>query len=162
MDVTDARRSLRQLEAEGQDISFTAVVMHAVSRAVDEDRTMHAYRRRNQFILFDDVDVNTQIEVTEAGQKIVKPLLVRAANRKSIAELTKEIRTGQRPDSGAELLYRPALAFVSTPRPIRRLVLRAVMSNPMWFKRFGGTVGLTSVGMFAAGGGWVCRSRRPR
>ena len=92
MDVTDARRSLRQLEAEGQDISFTAVVMHAVSRAVDEDRTMHAYRRRNQFILFDDVDVNIQIEVTEAGQKIVKPLLVRAANRKSIAELTRRWR----------------------------------------------------------------------
>jgi pyruvate/2-oxoglutarate dehydrogenase complex dihydrolipoamide acyltransferase (E2) component len=154
MDVTEVRRSLRQLEAEGQDISFTAVVMHAVARAVDEDRTMHAYRRGNQLILFNDVDVNTQIEVTEAAQKIVKPLLVRAANRKSIDELTKEIRAGQQPDSGDALLYRAALALVSIPRPIRRLGLRAVMSNPMWFKRFGGTVGLSSVGMFGAGGGW--------
>ena len=77
MDVTDVRRSLRHLEAEGKDVSFSAVVMHAVARAVDEDRIMHAYRRRNQLILFDDVDVNTQIEVTSAGQKIVKPLVVR-------------------------------------------------------------------------------------
>jgi len=84
MDVTEVRRSLRHFEAEGKDISFTAVVMHAVARAVDEDRIMHAYRRRNQLILFDEVDVNTQIEVTTAGQKIVKPLVVSAANRKSI------------------------------------------------------------------------------
>lgn len=154
MDVTEVRRSLRQLEAQGQDISFSAVVMHAVARAVDEDRIMHAYRRRSQLILFEDVDVNTQIEVTEAGQKIVKPLLVRAANRKSIDELTREIRAAQRPDSSTAFLYRAALAFVSIPRPIRRLALRVAMSNPMWFKRFGGTVGLSSVGMFGAGGGW--------
>jgi hypothetical protein len=36
-------------------------------RAVDEDRIMHAYGRRKQLILFDDVDINTQIEVV-AGQ----------------------------------------------------------------------------------------------
>jgi hypothetical protein len=63
--------------------------MHAVARAVDEDRIRHAYRRRNQLILSDEVDVNTQIEVTTAGQKMVKPPVVRATNRKSIEELTK-------------------------------------------------------------------------
>jgi len=42
---------------------FTAFVMYAVARAVDEDRILHAYRWRNQLISFHDVDVNTQIEV---------------------------------------------------------------------------------------------------
>jgi hypothetical protein len=28
------------------------------------------------------------------------------------------------------------------------------MSNPLWFKRFGGTVGVSSIGMFGPGGGW--------
>jgi pyruvate/2-oxoglutarate dehydrogenase complex dihydrolipoamide acyltransferase (E2) component len=28
------------------------------------------------------------------------------------------------------------------------------MSNPLWFKRFGGTVGMSSIGMFGPGGGW--------
>jgi hypothetical protein len=51
MDVTEIRRSLRHLEAGGRDISLT-VVMPAVAHAVDEDRIMHAYRRRNQLILF--------------------------------------------------------------------------------------------------------------
>jgi pyruvate/2-oxoglutarate dehydrogenase complex dihydrolipoamide acyltransferase (E2) component len=154
MDVTEVRRSLRHLEAEGKDISFSAVVMHAVARAVDEDRIMHAYRRRNQLILFDEVDVNIQIEVTSAGQRIVKPLVVRAANRKSIEELTNEIRAGQGSEPSAARRYRAAQAFVKIPRPLRRLGLRAAMSNPTWFKRFGGTVGLSSVGMFGAGGGW--------
>jgi hypothetical protein len=155
IDVTELRRSLRELEATGKDISFTAVVMHAVARAVDEDRIMHAYRRRNPLILFDDVDINTQIEVTTAGQKIVKPLLVRAANRKTIEELTSEIRAGQAPDDQeAARLYRATLAFLSIPRPIRSLAWRVGMSNPAWFKRLGGTVGLSSVGMFGPGGGW--------
>ena len=114
---------------------------------------MHAYRRRNQLILFDEVDVNSQIEVTTAGQKIVKPLLVRAANRKSIEELTNEIRAGQGPEPSAARRYRAALAFVNIPRPPRRLALRCNV-QPDLVKRFGGTVGLSSVGMFGAGGGW--------
>jgi pyruvate/2-oxoglutarate dehydrogenase complex dihydrolipoamide acyltransferase (E2) component len=28
------------------------------------------------------------------------------------------------------------------------------MSNPIWFKRFGGTVGMSSIGMFGPAGGW--------
>jgi pyruvate/2-oxoglutarate dehydrogenase complex dihydrolipoamide acyltransferase (E2) component len=156
VDVTEVRRSLDDLEAVGKDISFTAVVMHAVACAVEVDRIMHAYRRRNQLILFDDVDVNTQIEVATEGQKIVKPLLVRAANRKGIEELTKEIRAAQGadPDPEAAKRYRATLAFLSLPRPLRSLAWRAALSSPTLFKRMGGTVGLSSVGMFGGAGGW--------
>jgi hypothetical protein len=73
--------------------------MHALAKAVDEDRIMQAYRRRNRIILFDDVDINTQIEVEVSGQKIVQALLVRAANRKSVEQLSREIRSGQRGDA---------------------------------------------------------------
>ena len=62
IDVTQARRMLRHREAAGEDLSFTALIIHAVARAVDEDRIMHAYRRRGRLILFDEIDVNTQIE----------------------------------------------------------------------------------------------------
>ena len=79
IDVTNAQRLLRQREAAGEDLSFTAFLIHAVARAVDEDRIMHAYRRRGRLILFDDVDVNTQIETAVGGQGIVKPLLIRSA-----------------------------------------------------------------------------------
>jgi pyruvate/2-oxoglutarate dehydrogenase complex dihydrolipoamide acyltransferase (E2) component len=158
IDVTEARRRLRQIEATGQHLSFTAFLMHAVARAVEEDRILHAYRRRNQLILFDDVDVNTQIEVEVEGQKIVKSMIVRAANRKSVGQISEEITRGRSTDPAAnpdaERRYRGTLTFLRIPRPLRSLAWRAVMSQPRWFKRFGGTVGMSSIGMFGPGGGW--------
>ena len=88
IDVTNAQRLLRQREAAGEDLSFTAFLIHAVARAVDEDRIMHAYRRRGRLILFDDVDVNTQIETAVGGQGIVKPLLRRN-------QLCRDVRPGR-------------------------------------------------------------------
>jgi hypothetical protein len=85
---------------------------------------------------------------------MVQPLLVRSANHKSVEELSSEIRTGQHHDAPSELRYRTTLAFLSLPRPVRTLAWRFMLGNPEWFKRFGGTVGLSSVGMFGPAGGW--------
>jgi hypothetical protein len=130
--------------------------MSAVARAVAEDLILHAYRWRNQLILFDDIDVNTQIEVEAEGQKIVKSMIIRAANRKSVAEISEEIDRGRSIDPTADPTalrrYRGTIAFVSIPRPLRSLAWRAAMSNPRWFKRFGGTVVMSSIGMFGPGG----------
>jgi pyruvate/2-oxoglutarate dehydrogenase complex dihydrolipoamide acyltransferase (E2) component len=158
IDVTDARRQLGQVSDAGRHLSFTAFLMYAVARAVSEDLILHAYRWRNQLILFDDVDVNTQIEVEADGQKIVKSMIIRAANRKSVAEISEALDRGRSIDPTADPAagrrYRGTLAFVSIPRPLRSLAWRAVMSNPRWFKRFGGTIGMSSIGMFGPGGGW--------
>jgi hypothetical protein len=89
-----------------------------------------------------------------AGQKIVKSLLVRAATRKSVEQLSAEIHAGMTPDPGGDRRYRGTLPFLSVPRPVRSLAWRAVMGNPHWVKRFGGTVGMSSVGTFGPGGGW--------
>jgi len=154
IDVTEARRRLREAEQAGRHLSFTAFLMSAVARAVAEDRILHAYRRRNQLIMFHDVDVNTQIEVELAGQKIVQSLIVRAADRKSVREISDEVRQGRSGDPSTERRYGGTIAAVSLPRPMRSLAWRTVMSNPFWFKRFGGTIGLSSIGMFGPGGGW--------
>jgi pyruvate/2-oxoglutarate dehydrogenase complex dihydrolipoamide acyltransferase (E2) component len=154
IDVTKARRALRSRAETGQPVSFTAFVMHAVARAVDEDRVLQAYRRRNKLVLFDDVDINVQIEGTVAGQKIVKSLLVRAANRKTVEQITAEIRAGQRDQPADSRRYRGTLAFARIPRPVRAVMWRSVMSRPELVKRFGGTVAISSIGMFGSGGGW--------
>nr|WP_255622447.1 2-oxo acid dehydrogenase subunit E2 [Tessaracoccus sp. OS52] len=44
--------------------------------------------------------------------------------------------------------------MVSIPGPLRTALWRSVLGNPRLFKRFGGTVGLSSVGMFGPSGGW--------
>jgi pyruvate/2-oxoglutarate dehydrogenase complex dihydrolipoamide acyltransferase (E2) component len=154
IDVTNAQQLMRRREAAGEDLSFTAFLIHAVARAVDEDRIMHAYRRRGRLILFDDVDVNTQIEAAVGGQRIVQSLLIRSANHKSVEQLSSEIRAGQHHSAQSGRRYRGALAFLSLPRPVRALTWRLVLRNPEWFKRLGGTVGISSVGMFGPAGGW--------
>ncbi len=154
VDVTIPRRDMRARDRAGRPVSFTAFVVRAVARAVEADRMIHAYRRHNRLVLFDDVDVNTQVEVELAGQTIPKSVVVRAANRKSVETITDEIRSAQHQRDEHDRFYRAMLAFVSMPRPIRRLAWRAVMANPAWFKRLGGTVGLSSIGMFGPGGGW--------
>jgi pyruvate/2-oxoglutarate dehydrogenase complex dihydrolipoamide acyltransferase (E2) component len=154
IDVTNAHRMLRQREAAGEDLSFTAFLIHAVARAIDEDRIMHAYRRRGRLILFDEVDVNAQVEAAVSGQRIVQSLLIRSANHKSVEQLSSEIRAGQHHNAQSERRYRGALAFLSLPRPVRALAWRFVLGNPEWFKRLGGTVGISSVGMFGPAGGW--------
>lgn len=153
VDVTRARALIDTRKVAGEDISLTAFTVYAVARAVAEDRILHGYRQRNQIVLFDDVDVNIQVESNLEGQKIVASIVVRAANRKTIGEITQEIRAAQRGE-GLERRYRGSLAFLTLPRPLRSRLWAAMMANPFWFKRFGGTVGLSAIGMFGPSGGW--------
>ncbi len=154
IDVTHSRQVLRRLKEDGHPLSFTAFLVHAVARAVDEDRILHAYRRRRRLIVFDDVDVNTQLEAEVDGQRIVQSLVIRSANHKSVTELTQEIRSAQGHDPAAERRYRGTVAFLSLPRFVRSLVWRLLLAHPVWFKRLGGTVAISSVGMFGTAGGW--------
>jgi hypothetical protein len=50
IDVRELRRVLREREAAAQPLPSTAALLYAVAKAVDEDRIMHAYRRRNRII----------------------------------------------------------------------------------------------------------------
>ena len=118
---------------------------------------LHAYRDwRGRLVVFDDVDVNTIIEVELEGHRFPLVHTVRAVNRRPLRELHDEIRQAQ---TGAESTYeRDTLdllrVYVRLPGFIRDLLYRVIMKNPHWMKRIGGTVSVTAVGMFGEGGGW--------
>lgn len=154
IDVTDVRRAIAQRKSRGEDVSFTAYLLYVVGQAVDEDRTLHAYRRDRRLIIFDDVDANTQIEAAVDGQPIVKSVIIRAVNRKSVAGITAEIRAEQRSMPASDRRYHWSLAYLSLPVPIRRLFWRVLLRRPDLFKRLGGTIAVSSVGMFGPAGGW--------
>lgn len=155
MDVTRARRLLREHRARsGQGLSFTAFVIACVGRAVDRDKSMHACRTWGErLVVFDQVDVNTMFEVEVDGQKIIRPHIIRAANRKTVQEIHDEIRAFQaqhaQRNEGKLIDW-----FVLLPGFLRRFFLRILFKNPHWLKAMNGTVALTSVGMFGRGGGW--------
>jgi hypothetical protein len=82
------------------------------------------------------------------------PHIIRNANRRTVREISDEIRSIQaNPErseqSGTLISLAPRL-----PRFVRLLFFWAVKKNPHWFKRIEGTAVVTSVGMFGEGGGW--------
>jgi pyruvate/2-oxoglutarate dehydrogenase complex dihydrolipoamide acyltransferase (E2) component len=158
VDVTAARSAIRERDVanDDQQLSFTGFVVACVGRAVDEDRMMHAHRwGRRKLVLFEDVDVNLQLEQTdEDGNRIVQSRIVRAANRKTVGEISSEIREAQQIGHADRRRLRGTRWFVTLPRLVREVTWRLVMRRPWWTKRFGGTVAVSSVGMFGSALGW--------
>lgn len=159
VDVTEPRLRLRQRQAQtGKSLSFTGFIIGCVAKAVDENKIMHAYRGRgDRLVLFDDVDVTTLIEVEADGRRFPVGHIVRAANRRSPAEIHKEIRDGQGGEGNENGAlpggWRRSLLF-SLPSFLRRMLYKASIRRPQGMKKNVGTVLVTAVGMFGTGGGW--------
>lgn len=162
VDVTDARRYLRSLEEQsGERLSFTAFIIACLARAVDENKMMNACRKGpRRLAIFDDVDVATAIERDLQGRK--QPIIysVRGANQKSIRAIHREIRAAQ--VATFESAWK-GFEFEPILMRIPMLALRGLWAAFWWArshfprlqKQYGGTVGLSAVGMFGHGGGWA-------
>ena len=157
--MTEARRRIHDYEARtGGDFSFTAFLIGCIALAVDENKSVQALRQGRRLVVFDDVDVNMQVEHDVDGEKMVSTHIVRAANRKSAREIHDEIRAAQRKKISSEnpLVWLPGWVVVILRMPgfIRRQLLRRVLDNPFIIRQVGGTINVTAIGMFAKGGGW--------
>jgi pyruvate/2-oxoglutarate dehydrogenase complex dihydrolipoamide acyltransferase (E2) component len=157
VDVTGARAFLRQYKAKtGEALSFTAFLIACQAKAVDEHKAVQAYRKGSKhLILFDEADVYTPIERNVDGQKQLIPYIVRAANRKTLCEIHQEIRTAQAQDmskawNSFRAIHWPWLLL----RPAFRVMVWMAERSPQAWKKYRGTVGITSVGMFGKGAGW--------
>lgn len=154
IDVTEARRAIHRYRARtGEGLSFLAFLAACLGRAVEQHKPVQACRAWGEkIVLFDDVDINTMFEVEVDGQKIIRPHILRAANRKSLSELHAEIQAFQANPQGREAKFIDW--FVLLPGFARRFFLRLLFRNPHWHKEMNGTIALTSIGMFGTGGGW--------
>jgi pyruvate/2-oxoglutarate dehydrogenase complex dihydrolipoamide acyltransferase (E2) component len=155
VDVTEPRAILRAHHARtGETLSFTAFLTVCLGKAVDEQKAVQALRQgKRKLVVFEDVDVATRIEHEVDGEQYVVPYIVRAANRKTVREVHDEIRAAQRADARAELTR---LRFVPAAlhRPFVWAFTAIAERQPRLWKKTMGTVGITSVGMFAHGTGW--------
>lgn len=97
VDVTEARRLLQDVkERTGESLSFTAFIIACLARAVGENISLDACRKRaSKLVLFDAVDVVTPIERDIEGRRQPIMYIVRSANTKGVREITREIRTAQ-------------------------------------------------------------------
>lgn len=157
VDVTSARARLREHKAKtGESLSFTAFLTACLAKAVDEHKAVQAYRKgRKRLVVFDEVDVYTPIERDVAGDSQLIPYIIRAANHKTVREIHNEIRAAQVQDVTKawevfKALHWPWLLLLLA---FRVMVWLAEWSPQVW-KKYRGTVGITTVGMFAKGVGW--------
>jgi pyruvate/2-oxoglutarate dehydrogenase complex dihydrolipoamide acyltransferase (E2) component len=156
-DVTRARAFLRDQKARtGEALSFTAFLTTCLAKAVGEHKAVQAYRQwSRRLILFEDVDVYTPIERNVAGHSQIIPTIIRAANRKTVLEIHREIRAAQvrdiaHPWAEISVLHWPWLLVL----PIFHVMIWMGERSPQVWKKYRGTVGLTAVGMFGQGAGW--------
>ena len=155
IDVTSARQQLREHRAQtGEALSFTAFVITCLAQAVDSNKHVHAWRNwRNQLIIFDEVNINTMIEVAWRDRKIPVFHIIPAANRKTYRQIHDDIRARQaRPARGTQAAF--MRWFLLLPWPLRRLFYWLVTRNPTLARRSMSSVMVTAVGMFGKGGGW--------
>jgi 2-oxoacid dehydrogenases acyltransferase (catalytic domain) len=162
VDVTVPRQVIAEHKARtGETLSFAGFLTFCLARTVDEDKTIQAYRKGDKhLILFDDVNVGLMVERKVGEKRALMGHVVQAANHKTYREIHAEIRRVQSepvpPGRGMPGWFRSALLL---PWPLSRLVIALLRLNsrrdPTIAVSMGGTVALTSVGMFGGGhSGW--------
>ena len=158
VDVTSARGALRaHEEATGEDLSFTAFVIACVARAVAADPSVQAYRDlRGREVIFDQVDVGLPIEVELNGSPFAFTHVLRDAGTRTVQDLHREIRAVKADPrlSPSVRKTRWAHAYLLLPGFVRVALLRTLHRLPHRQRDIAGTIGVTAVGMFGAGGGW--------
>jgi pyruvate/2-oxoglutarate dehydrogenase complex dihydrolipoamide acyltransferase (E2) component len=147
VDVTDVLTELHRYQrAAGIAISFHAFILYCIVRAAEEHPAVHTYRFRKKLITFEDIDVGTLIEKRVPGQgRLPVQHVVRAANRKSLAEINWEIRTASRSDPTKDPNVRLRRRVAGLPGIVRRIVSWRIGRSPFLLKKFHGTIGLTNL-----------------
>ena len=161
VDVTVPRQFIEEHKAQtGEALSLTGYLSFCLARAVDEDKSVQAYRNgRKQLVIFDDVDVFLPVERQLDGTPVAIPYVIRGANRKSFLDIHREIRGFQtqpvKPGSGMPSAFR---LMMSAPWPLPRLFIRLIRAisrrDPTRPVTAAGTVGVPAQGMAGRGGGW--------
>lgn len=155
VDVTEIRNFIEEYKSKtGETLSFTAFIIFCLSRAIEKNPHMHAYRNwRNQLVIFEDININSMVEIERNGKKLPIPHIFKAVNQMSFYDIHREIRsTQENPSQTTESNFMEW--FLILPAFIRRMFYWVVMKVPHLFRDYSSSVLVTAVGMFGQGGGW--------
>ena len=162
VDVTIPRLSIAEHKRRtGETLSFAGFLTYCLARAVDEDKTIQAFRKGDKkLVQFDDVNVGLMVERKVGEKRALMGHTIQAANHKTYREIHDEIRRVQEEPvpagRGMPSWFRSAMLW---PWPLSRLAIALLRINnrrdPTIAVSMGGTVALTSVGLFGGGhNGW--------
>ncbi|WP_166348667.1 2-oxo acid dehydrogenase subunit E2 [Phytoactinopolyspora limicola] len=151
-DVTTARRWLHEQRPR---VSFSGYVVACVARAAATHPEVHAYRDwRGRVVLPQHVDVAVLIEKALGDGPVPVAHLVRDADVREVTDISSDIRDVQagRSPSSAGAMFDRAMIVARIPGAVP-LVMR-VMRRSVRMHEWSGSVAVSSIGMFAGGGGY--------
>lgn len=158
VDVTEANRILA---CHDPPWSLTAFVVASVARAAAAHPEVHAYRNwRGQLVTHRHVDVATAVEISTPQGPFGLLHVLRDADVRDVPDLGAELHRVKREPSASSsgrLLERAAPVATRIPGAVSAVY--AVMARSVAVQQRIGTVAVTAVGMFAAGGGFGSRPR---
>ena len=153
-DVDGIKEQLAELRARGgEPVSMTSYIAKSFACAIAENKCMQAYRLgRSRLVVFDDVDIAFIIEREWEGDLCPVFFIVRAAQRKSVYEIHRELRAARDSPLGiGGPMSALEMQFFLLPGFLRKALWFFIRRNPYWFKDLAGTVGFSSVGMYTSG-----------
>jgi pyruvate/2-oxoglutarate dehydrogenase complex dihydrolipoamide acyltransferase (E2) component len=162
VDVTVPRQLItRYKEIHAETISFTGFLALCLGHAIEENKDVHAYLKGSKrLVVFDDVDVGIMVEHKAGEKRGLMGHVIRGANHRTIQEINAEIRSVQSaplpPNRGLPNWFRTAMLLPGPFYKVFRAFIRwATRQDPTILTSMGGTVSITSVGMFGEGhSGW--------
>ncbi len=162
-DITGMRNALRKARRiTKKNASLTGYLLYCFARAIDRNKMVQAYRKNNKLIVFEDVDVSTMVERTVNGVPVPVSYILRKANTKSVFEISEEIKNAKTGDltdliESEEIQNKKHLiGIIKRVGFLRRWFLNRMFKDPFLKKKYNGTVGFSSMGMFSHNlTGWV-------
>ncbi len=166
VDVTEARRKIREVRRAGSHVSFFAWLLKSTADCVALHPEVNGFNnpRRHRVVLFKDVDVSIVVEKNVNGVAVPLPYVVRQANRKTTGQIHQEIESARSENVTSEGQYvlgggYSALlmkVFVALPQWLRLALMRTfIFNDPYRVKSMMGTVMITTVGMAGHARGWI-------
>jgi len=159
IDVTLCRNYFRtHRDEDGNKYSFAAYMAYLLGQAILKHPHINAYMRgRDKLVIFEDVDIVCIVErkFDDHSRPVPTSYTIRATQTKHWKDIHEEIRNAQtrkskgiQYDKKGKRQASKVKLITRVPGWIRRWILRRAMADPHQKKRFNGTIGLTSVGMF--------------
>jgi len=163
VDVSKARKIIKNKKKKGQKISFTAWIIKCIGKAVSEHKQVHAIRYgKRKIVIFDDVDVSVTYDRILKGESIPMIYVIRDTNKKDIDEITKDVRSVKGTVIDERNLvaklgkdFRYVKIVMRLPKFIRRLIWKKLRKDPFFAKEAIGTVMVSSLGMVGKFPGWA-------
>lgn len=157
-DVTDLRKTLRKRRVAGAGGSLFAFFIKAIALCLKAYPDFNSMIDIRHMTSFDGVDISVPIEMRKDGEVFTKQLVIRGADEKSVAQISREIDECAASDDGSQsYLASPFMRRLVPvlPSSLVRLAFRAIARNHKLVAELSGTAFVTSVSMFSQVPGFV-------